>query len=576
MPVHNEDLAAAFDEMADLLALSADNPFRINAYRRAAQIVRGLPEELQARVAAGFDPDDLPGIGADLAGQIRAFLETGELPGLARLRKTVPTGLRELLALPNVGPSRVRALHEALGVHDLKSLRAALAAHRVREVRGFGPKRETQLEQAATGSAGRNRRLLRPAASQYAAAMLSYLRNVPGIDQVEVAGSYRRGRETVGDLDFLVCSRKPVDIGKALLAYDETASLLTAGQTKSSAVLKSGLQVDVRLVPPASFGSALHYFTGSKAHNIHVRRLAMERGLKVNEYGVFRGERQIAGATEPSVFKAVGLPYIEPELREDRGEIEAASVRRLPSLVKLGDLKGDLHVHTLATDGTTTLAEMAAAAKRAGLDYIAITDHAQHIGAVHGLDASRLARQLDEIDSLNASLTGITLLKGIEVDILEDGTLALPDRVLGKLDIVVAAVHDHFGLTRRKQTDRLLRAFDRPFVSVLAHPAARLIDERAALDVAWNRVFRRAQERPVHLELNSQPTRLDLDDVLVREAVENDVLVSIASDAHGAQGFSLLAGGILQARRGWVSKAQVLNTRPLREVRRLLRKTFLA
>jgi DNA polymerase (family 10) len=576
MPVHNEDLAAAFDEMGDLLALSADNPFRINAYRRAARVVRGLPEELQARVAAGFDPDDLPGIGADLAGKIRVFLDTGELPGLARLRKSVPTGLRELLALPNVGPSRVRALHEALGVRDLKSLRAALAAHRVREVAGFGPKRESQLEQAVAAHAGHDRRLLRPVASQYAAALLSYLRNVPGIDQVEVAGSYRRGRETVGDLDFLVCSRGPVDIGKALLGYDETASLLSAGPTKSSAVLKSGLQVDVRLVPPASFGSALHYFTGSKAHNIHVRRLAMERGLKVNEYGVFRGERQIAGTTEASVFKAVGLPYIEPELREDRGEIEAAGVRRLPSLVKLDDLKGDLHVHTLATDGTTTLAEMAAAAKRAGLDYIAITDHAQHIGAVHGLDASRLARQLDEIDSLNASLTGITLLKGIEVDILEDGTLALPDRVLGKLDIVVAAVHDHFGLTRRRQTDRLLRAFDRPFVSVLAHPAARLIDERPALDVAWNRVFRRAQERPVYLELNSQPTRLDLDDILVREAIENNVLISVASDAHGAQGFAFLDGGILQARRGWVSKADVLNTRPLREVRRLLRKTFLA
>jgi DNA polymerase (family X) len=575
MPVHNEDLAAAFDEMADLLALSADNPFRINAYRRAAQVIRSLPDELLSKVAAGFDPDELPGIGADLAGKIRTFLKTGVLPGLAPLRRSVPAGLREIMALPNMGPKRVRALFESLGVRDLKGLRAALAAHRVREVSGFGPKMEERLAAAVEESAGRSHRWLRSVAAQYAATLQSWLQQIPGVAQVEVAGSFRRGRETVGDLDFLVCATSAIDIGKALSAYDETASLLAAGPTRSSVLLKSGLQIDVRLVSPASFGSALHYFTGSKAHNVHVRRLAMERGLKVNEYGVFRGERQIAGDTEASVYKAVELPYIEPELREDRGEIEAARLSKLPSLVTRADLKGDLHVHTLATDGTTTIAAMAVAAQQAGLKYVAITDHSQHIGAVHGLDASGLSRQLDEIDALNEELDGITLLKGIEVDILEDGKLALPDAVLARLDIVVAAVHDHFGLNRRQQTERLLRAFDRPSISVLAHPAARLINERGAIEVAWDKVFRRAVERPLYLELNAQPTRLDLDEVLVREAIEHDVLISVASDAHTTQGFAYLAGGILQARRGWVSKAQVLNTRPLKEVRRLLRKTFI-
>lgn len=575
MPVHNEDLAAAFDEMADLLALKADNPFRINAYRRASQIVRSLPEELQSKLAEGFDPDTLPGIGEDLAKKIRAFMKTGELPGLASLRRSIPPGLREIMSVQNIGPKRVRALYEALGVHDLKTLRAALAKHRVREVRGFGPKMEEHLAKAVEEIEGRTRRLLRSVAAQYAAALEAHLRALPGVTKVDVAGSLRRGRETVGDLDIVVCSAQPLDIGSALLKYDETASLLAKGPTRSAAVLKSGLQVDVRIVPPESYGAALCYFTGSKAHNVHVRRLAMTRGLKINEYGVFRGRQRIAGDTEASVFATIGLPYIDPELREDRGEIEAAQARALPTLVTGRDLRGDLHVHTKATDGTASVVAMAEAAKKAGLEYIAITDHSKHLGMVRGLDTSRLARQMNEIDVISASLEGITVLKGIEVDILEDGTLALPDSVLKKLDVVVASVHDHFGLNRRKQTDRLLRALDRPFVSVLGHPMSRLIEDRAGIECDWDRVFRRAHERPIYMELNSQPTRLDLDDVLVREAAAHEVPISIASDAHGISSFGFLDGGVLQARRGWLTKDQVLNTRSLRDLRRLLRRTFL-
>ncbi len=576
MPVHNEDLAAAFDEMADLLALKAENPFRINAYRRASQVVRSLPEELQIKIAAGFDPDTLPGIGADLANKIRSYVKTGQLPGLASLRRSTPPGLREIMSVQNIGPKRVRALYEALGVRDLKTLRTALAKHRVREVRGFGPKMEERLAKAIDEVEGRSRRLLRSVAAQYATALEAYLRALPGVTRVDAAGSFRRGRETVGDLDLLVCSQHPLDIGSALLKYDETATLLAGGPTRSAAILKSGLQVDVRLVPPESYGAALYYFTGSKAHNVHVRRLAMARGLKINEYGVFRGRRRLAGDTEASVFAAIDLPYIEPELREDRGEIAAAQARALPTLITRRDLRGDLHVHTSATDGTASLAAMAEAARQSGLEYIAITDHSKHLGMVRGLDASRLARQMDEIDALNATLDGITLLKGIEVDILEDGSLALPDSVLKRLDVVVASVHEHFDLNRRKQTDRWLRALDRPYMSVLGHPMSRLIEERAAIECDWAKVFKRANERPIYLELNAQPTRLDLDDVLVREATACDVLISIASDAHGTSSFDFLDGGILQARRGWLSKDQVLNTRSLRELRRLLRKAFLA
>ncbi|HEU4655462.1 MAG TPA: DNA polymerase/3'-5' exonuclease PolX [Steroidobacteraceae bacterium] len=575
MPLHNEDLAAAFDEMADLLALKAENQFRVNAYRRASQVVRALPVELQSKIAEGFDPDELPGIGADLAEKIRVFVQTGELPGLASLRRSVPPGLREIMSVQNIGPKRVRALYEALGVHDLKTLRAALAQHLVRQVRGFGARTEDRLAKALDEIEGRSRRLLRSTAMQYATALETYFRAIPGVTKVDIAGSFRRGRDTVGDLDVLVCSPGAVDIGTALLNYDETASVLAKGPTRSAAVLKSGLQVDVRLVPPESYGAALYYFTGSKAHNIHVRRLAIARGVKINEYGVFRGRKRIAGDTEESVFDTIGLPYIEPELREDRGEIEAAQVHALPNLVSRPDLRGDLHVHTKTTDGTATLAAMAAAAKDAGLEYIAITDHSKHLGVVRGLDPTHLARQLDEIDEVNALLEGITLLKGVEVDILEDGSLALSDAVLKKLDIVVACVHDHFDLSRRKQTERLLRALDRPYVSVLGHPTSRLIEERPAIDCDWDQVFRRAQERPIYLELNCQPNRLDLDDVLIRAATAGDVLISIASDAHSTMSFEFLNGGILQARRGWLAKDQVINTRSLRDVRRLLRKTFL-
>jgi DNA polymerase (family 10) len=412
-------------------------------------------------------------------------------------------------------------------------------------------------------------------AKQYATALETYLRSFPTITRVDVAGSFRRGCETVGDLDVLVCSRQPFDIGRALREYDESSAVLANGPTRASAVLKSGLQVDVRLVAPESYGAALYYFTGSKAHNIHVRRLAMARGLKINEYGVFRGRKRVAGDTEDSVFLSIGLPYIEPELREDRGEIEAAQARALPTLITREDLRGDLHVHTNATDGTATLIQMADAAKAVGLEYIAITDHAKHLGMVHGLDANRLAKQLDEIDALNASLNDIKVLKGIEVDILEDGSLPMPDSVLKRLDVVIASLHDHFDLSRAKQTARLLRVLERPYVSILGHPMSRLIDSRPAIECDWEQVFKRANERPIYLELNSQPERVDLNDVLVREAVANDVQISVASDAHGITGFEFLAGGILQARRGWVTQNEVLNTRSLRDVRRLLHKTML-
>jgi len=381
-------------------------------------------------------------------------------------------------------------------------------------------------------------------------------------------------RETVGDLDILVTAKPDSPVMQRFTAYDEVADVLSAGDTRASILLKCGMQVDLRVVEQQSYGAALHYFTGSKAHNIAIRRIAQQLGLKVNEYGVFRGRERIAGDSEESLFRAVGLPYIPPELREDRGEIEAARAWRLPHLVELTDLRGDLHSHTNASDGHDRLRDMALAAKEHGLEYLAITDHSRHLTVAHGLDPIKLARQCDEIDQLNAELDGITLLKGIEVDILEDGSLDLPDGVLARLDLVVGAVHSRFGLSRAKQTERIMRAMDHPHFTLLAHPSGRLIEQREPYDVDMLRIIRHAKQRGCFLELNAHPERLDLLDSHCQSAREEGVLVSINSDAHSTFDFDNLRYGVGQARRGWLEKTDVLNTRPLAVLRKLIKKTM--
>lgn len=571
--VRNEDVADAFDEMADLLAIQGENPFRIRAYRRAAQVVRSLPRDL-AEIDSAEELDALPGIGADLAAKILELRNTGRLGALETLRRRVPPGLRDLLRLPGLGPARVRTLRERLKISGIDDLRRALSAGRLRGVPGFGPGIESRIRSALAERASSEARVPRPVAARYAEPLRAYLKALPGVTHVEVAGSYRRGRDTVGDLDIVVCSRPSTDPIQALRGYEDLRDLTAAGPTKAMGVLRNGLQVDIRVVTPESYGAALHYFTVSREYNIRIRRRARDRGYKLNEYGLFRGNRRVAGATERELLNALGLPWIAPELREDRGEIEAAERNALPTLVERRDLRGDLHAHTDASDGRESLEKMAAAAKAAGLEYLAITDHSRYIGIVHGLDAGRLARQADAIDALNERLKGLVLLKGVEVDILEDGSLALPDAVLRRLDVVVASVHSHFDLPRAKQTARLLRALDRPCVSILGHPTGRLLGERAGCAVDFDRVLEAARERPCYVEINGQPSRLDLDDVHARAARDHGVLVSIASDAHGGADLAFLDHGVMQARRGWLRREDVLNARPLKELRELLRRTM--
>jgi DNA polymerase (family 10) len=573
MPVHNADIARAFGELADLLEIQGANPFRVRAYRNAARTVEGHGREMAALVRDGADLTDLPGIGDDLAGKIREFVDTGHLSLLDRLHKQLPASIADLLQIPGLGPKRVKTLYHDLDVQTPEQLLRAVRDGRVRSLPGFGEKTERRIQEAAEAHVGASRRFQLAVAAQYAQALVEHLRGARNVGRVELAGSFRRWRETVGDLDILVTGSH-TDAIQRFVGYDEVAEVLSRGSTRASAILKSGLQVDLRVVPEHSYGAALHYFTGSKAHNIAIRKLAQARGLKVNEYGVFKGERRVAGDTEESVYAAVGLPYIPPELRENHGEIEAARAGRLPALLEIGDLRGDLHAHTKATDGHDTLEEMARAAQALGHQYLAITEHSRRLTVAHGLDPRRLEEQIDAIDRLNEGFKGFRLLKGIEVDILEDGRLDLPDSVLSRLDLVVGAVHSKFDLSRVRQTERILRAMDQPHFSILAHPTGRLLDSREPYDVDMLKIVRKARARGCFLELNSHPERLDLLDSHCRMAKDEGVLVAISSDAHSTADLRNLAFGVGQARRGWVERGDVLNTRTLHDLLALLGPTM--
>jgi DNA polymerase (family X) len=571
---HNADISVIFEEIASFLEIQGANPFRIRAYRNAARIVGELSQEASLLLEKGEDLTRLPGIGADLAAKIKEIVSSGHCSLLDRLHKELPPAIIELLRIPDLGPKRVKVLYHDLEVQTLEQLYRAARDGRIRALPGFGEKTERNILQAIEVHANQMQRFKLAVAAQYAKALEEFLAPIPGVKKVTIAGSYRRMRETIGDLDVLVVATSSSPIMQYFTAYDEVAKTLSAGVTRASVILKCGIQVDLRVVSEQSFGAALHYFTGSKAHNIAIRQLAQKIGLKINEYGVFRGKTRIAGETEASVYAAVGLPYIPPELRENRGEITCAKAGRLPQLVKRSDLCGDLHVHTKTTDGHNTLHEMALAGLSNGLEYLAITEHSRRLTLTHGLDTLRLAQQCDEIDQLNEELKGMTLLKSIEVDILEDGSLDLPDSALAQLDLVVGAIHSKFDLSRVKQTERILRAMQHPHFTLLAHPTGRLLQRRAPYDVDMLRIIREAKNRGCFLELNAHPERLDLLDTYCQMAKEEGVLISINSDAHSTYDFANLHYGVGQARRGWLEKQNVLNTRSLKELRMLIKRTM--
>jgi len=570
--IENAEVARLFSELAELLELQEANPFRIRAYRNAARVIEEQPEPVAALAREGVQRlMDLPGIGEDLATKIVEIVRTGKLKALAEARRAVPRGLVDLMRVRGLGPKRARALYSGLGVTTLKQLERALKTGKVREVPGFGARTEAKLlEELGTGGAAGERRILRAVAAQYGETLLSFLREVPGVRHADIAGSFRRARETVGDLDLLVDAQDPPAVTEAFVTYPEVQEILERGPTKASVRLRSGLQVDLRVLPPESYGAGLHYFTGSKAHNIAVRHLGQLRKLKINEYGVFRGSRRVSGATEEDVFRAVGLEWMPPEIRENRGEVEAAAKGELPDLVELGDIRGDLQMHTTDSDGRDDLDAMARAAEELGYEYIAVTDHTPAVAITRGLDRAGFRRQRKRIDRLNTHLKRLTVLQSAEVDIHPDGTLDLDDVALDALDLVVVSIHSAFDLPERRQTERVLRALENRRVDILAHPTGRLIGRRAPMRMQLNRIFEAAAERGVLLEVNAQPERLDLDDVQCRAAIEAGVGIVISTDAHATAELRFMRWGVDQARRGWARKPDVANTRTLSQLLKLL------
>ena len=585
--VSNAVVAARLGRLADLLELDGANPFRVRAYRQAADTTAAHPEALADLVERGADLTELKGIGKDLAAAIRALFEAGEIPALAEVEARVPAGLLDVVRVPGVGPKRAATLWRALGVTSLDDLERAARDGRVADLPGFGDKTQAKVLAGVAQVRRHGGRMLLGDAEAALAPLLAALRAAGGVERLEVAGSLRRGRATVGDVDLLVVADDPSPVMAALRGFDDVAAVLGSGATKTSVRLEGDLQVDLRVVPAAAFGAAWQYFTGSKAHNVALRQRAVDHGLRLSEYGVFRGgagddpERgdRLAGLDEADVYRALGLAWIPPELREDRGEIAAAAEGRLPALVGLGDLRGDLHLHTTWSDGAAGVRAMRAAGAARGYAYLAITDHSQALRMTGGLDAAKLARQWAEFDEIAAEDAACeaagdlpVLLRGLEVDILKDGSLDLDDESLARLDVVVVSVHGHLDLPQAQQTARVVRALQRPSVNLLAHPTGRLLGTREGIALDLDAVFEVAAAHGVAVECNASPYRLDLGDVELMRARAAGCRVVVNTDAHALAGLDDMRFGVTTARRAWLEPADVVNTWPLARLRAFLAK----
>lgn len=571
-PVKNIDIANIFDRLADLLELEGENPFRVRAYRNAAATVENLPQNLEEMVKKGDDLTSLPAIGNDLAQKINDIVNHKEIDLLKRLEEKNPIDFEELNRIQGLGPRRIKKLYEILNVQNIDDLYHAAEEQKIRNLPGFSKKIEEHILEEIKKIKEKYNRMKISTAEQNALPIVEYLRENRSIQDIEIAGSYRRRKETIGDLDILVTCEDSISVMTHFVNYFDIDEVLSKGDTRSSIILKSGIQVDLRVLPQKSYGAAMLYFTGSKAHNIVIRKLAKQKDWKVNEYGLFSNDDFLAGETEKGIYNKLGLPYIEPELRENRGEFEAAESGNLPELIKLSDIKGDLHTHTNLTDGKNTLEEMAEAAQKLGYKYIANTDHSKRVTVAGGLDEKQVFENIKRTDKLNENFKDFTILKGIEVDILEDGSLDLSDKVLKELDIVVGAIHYKFNLTREEQTERILRAMDNPYLNIIAHPTGRLINEREPYDIDLEKIMQKAKENNCILEINSQPSRLDLNDLNSRKAKEMGVKLVISTDAHSTTQYDFMRFGIGQARRGWIEKNNVINTRNINQLKKIIKR----
>jgi DNA polymerase (family 10) len=566
----NAAIARVLGEIADLLEIKDDNPFKIRAYRNGADIIANHPHEMASLDVAGLR--EIPGIGKDLAGKIREIVETGDAAFHRELLAEFPPTILDLLNLQGVGPKTVAMLYRELGIRTIDDLEQAAAAGRVRALRGMGAKKEALILKALADRKRHAGRHLLPDAHDIAAALLGWLREHAPDARIDAVGSLRRGCDTCGDIDILAAGA-PAALMETFAGYRLVERVLALGETKSSVLLQGGFQADLRLVAADSRGAALQYFTGSKAHNIALRDRAIGQGFKLNEYGLFRveGDERVAGETEEGVYEALGLQWVPPELREDRGEIGAALDRRLPRLVDRTDLRGDLHMHTTETDGKESIAGMAAAARAGGLEYIAITDHSKSLAMANGLDERRALEHAARIRAADGR-DGLRLLAGIECDIRPDGSMDLETDCLAALDLVVASIHSAFNQDRRQMTDRILRALENPYVDILGHPTGRLILRREPYPLDVEAVLDAAARHGVAVEINCQLDRLDLNDVHARLARDRGVSIVISSDAHSTAALGWTRWGVLVARRAWLEPQHVLNTRPFEEFKARLRR----
>ncbi|MGB8658294.1 MAG: DNA polymerase/3'-5' exonuclease PolX [Candidatus Zixiibacteriota bacterium] len=573
----NQEIAEILVHISQILDIQGENPFKIRAYIKAAETIEALTFQLSS-LEDKDKIEELPGIGEAITKKIKELLETGKLEYYEDLKKSEYAPLIELLRIPGVGPKHAKLVHDKLGVKSIEELRKAAEAGKLRELPGLGEKVEQNILQGIQQVKKFMERYSLAYIYPRAQNIVEEMKSVKETKQITLGGSLRRMKETIGDVDILVASNKPKPVMDAFINLPQTAKVASEGSTKASIITKDGFQVDLRVVKPESFGAAQHYFTGSKAHNIRIRSLGIDKGLKVNEYGVFKGKKSIAGKTEEEVFKSIGLPYIPPELREDQGEIEAAQQNKLPHLIELKDLKGDLHVHSDWTDGNDSIEEMAKAAQKRGYQYVAICDHSPTIGITNGLTPPRLKRHNEEIDQLNEKMTqtkgpqNFRILKGIEVDIRSNGQLDFEDEILKSLDIVVAAVHTKFTQSQEEMTKRIIKAIENPHVDIFAHPTGRLIGRREAYQVDMDKLMDACKANGKALELNAYPERLDLSDLNCRKAKEKGVKIAISTDAHQDLHLDWISFGIATARRGWIEPEDVINTLSLSKLVKWLRR----
>jgi len=555
--------------MADIMEILGEDKFRINTYRKVGRIIGDMPAEVETMLATG-KLAETPGIGKSSLAKIEEFVKTGTITAHKRLLSKIPPTLLELLTIPGVGPKGAKAVYERLNVTTIADLKKALADGSVAQLPGFGEKKAAAIARGIEFLEKSTGRIRLDQAMEAAELVCAFLQNTAGIEKIQPAGSLRRRAETIGDVDILVAAEKGEQIVKAFTGADFVQEVLASGPTKGSVIIQTQttpVHVDVRVVPGESFGAAAQYFTGSKQHNVRIREIAVKAKWKLNEYGLFQGDKMIGGPVEEEIYTKLGLDYISPLLREDRGEVEAAKSHSLPELIELGDIQGDFHIHTDASDGRASIAEMAQAAKKLGYKFICVTDHSKSSAIANGLSAKELAEQIKQIHKLNGTLRGITILAGAEVDILADSSLDFDDKLLADLDFVIASIHSGMGSAREKVTARTLKAMDNPYVNCIAHPTARLIGQREPMDIDIAAVIKHAAETHTALEVNAHPYRLDLKDVHCKMAIEAGVKLAIGTDAHSVEGLGLMGFGVATAARGWVTKADVLNTLSLAKIK---------